>query len=355
MLFGYPIEAVTNNNWLHECLVEILSSLHDDIRLARVSPEWPDIIPEQFRERLKNRDGLRDRLETYRTELSKLSQIELNLVYQALIEQNQIAELLSSQCDCQIVSDLPPGIQSSTRDLFHFAFTLLTSLGIRDEHYKVIHTSLGYHVCPFCGCEYFDAPQSRREALDHFLPESAYPLAAANLHNLVPMGDKCNSGYKRDQDLLWGNDGRRRKAFNPYRHQGVKVSLENSVPFAGRDGKLPNWVIDFEPDCEEVSTWNEVFRVRERFVRDVLDVLFMRWLADFASWYCSTRVDYPPDDVSELTDAIQRYAVHLEDHGFRDRMFLKAATFRMLQKQCQLGNQRLVGLITGIVTARMQK
>lgn len=354
MLFGYPIEAVTYNNWLHECLIEILCLLHDDIRHARRPVEWPEIIPERFREKLKSRVGLKDRLEKYSVALGTLPQARQDSVYQALVGQNQIAELLSARCDCQTISDLPLSMQSSIEDLFHFAFTLLSPLGIRDIHYETIYESSDNHVCPFCGCEFFDAPGAPREALDHYLPESRYPFAAANLYNLVPMGNKCNSRYKLAQDILWGSCNRRRKAFNPYDQTRMQISLDNSVPFAGKDNRLPNWVIDFVPDCEEVATWDDVFSIRERYTRDVLDVSFKSWLDDFGDWYCSTLASNPPDDIDELLDALERYSGYLEKQGFREGIFLKAATFRMLRKQCQLGDQRLTRLVQGVVAVRMQ-
>ncbi len=353
MLFGFPIEAVTNNNWLHECLIDILCLLHDDIRFARISPKWPQIIPARSREKLKSRVGLKDRLEKYRVELGNLSQAERDRVYQAIVGQNQLAELLSARCNCQTISDLPSGIQSSIEDLFHFAFTLLSPLGIRDTHYKTIYESSDYHICPFCGCEYFDAPGSPREALDHYLPESKYPFAAVNLYNLVPMGNKCNSRYKLAQDILWGTSSRRRKAFNPYNHARMQISLDNSVPFAGKDNRLPNWIIDFVPDCEEVATWDDVFSIRERYVRDILDASFNSWLDDFGNWFCSTRTPFPPDDINILTDALERYSGYLEKQGFREGVFLKAAAFRMLRRQCQLGNQRLIRLVQGVVVTPM--
>ncbi|HRA67253.1 MAG TPA: hypothetical protein PL187_14590, partial [Caldilinea sp.] len=286
--------------------------------------------------------------------LSSALRWQLGLL-KTLNEQNQIAGLLSMRCSCQTISDLPTDVQESISDLFHFAFTLLTPLGIRDVHYQAIYSATKYHVCPFCGCEYFDAPKSRREALDHYLPESEYPFAAVNLYNLVPMGNKCNSRYKIAQDILWGKGGMRRKAFNPYNHSVVQISLDDSEPFAGKNGQIPRWVIGFEPDCDEVSTWNDVFEIRDRYVRDVLDDSFKSWLDDFANWHCSVLAPSAPNDISELTDSLERYFGYLVEYGFKDRVFLKAATFRMIQKQCQLGNQRLINLINRTVLGRLSQ
>lgn len=353
MLFGYPIAAAQNNNWLHECLVELLTSIHRDLKARKVAPNWPEIIPERFRDRIQSRTGLKERLLEYRTSLLTLNETDRDLVLRALIEQNQIAALLSMQGDCQTLSDLPCGIQRPVKALFEFAFLLLSSLGVRDAHYLAIYNSTADHVCPFCGCEYLDAPQMPREALDHYLPESEYAFAAANLFNLAPMCNKCNSRYKLARDPLRREGGKRRKAFNPYSHQGISVVLDNSQPFCGRDHKIPEWVIDFVPDSEEVSTWDDIFKVRERYIHNVLDDCFIGWLGDFANWYCSLGKSKVPSDISQLADCLERYFTYLDGQGFKDRVFLRAATFRMIQRRCLLGDQRLVRFLLGLLNQRL--
>jgi hypothetical protein len=225
---------------------------------------WPAIIPEAHRTKLSGRHGLRDRLHTYQDVVEALNDHELNQVIDALNEQNNIPSLLSNACNCETIDDLPESIRQPVKELFTFAFGLLKDLGIRDRQYEIIYSQTLYHVCPFCGFEYFDAPGAPREALDHYLPESRYPFAAANLCNLVPMGNKCNSRYKLAQDILHNDDGTRRKSFYPYENRSVRITLDNSEPFAGNQGlfPLPLWRIDFEPNSEEVVTWDTVFCIQ---------------------------------------------------------------------------------------------
>lgn len=339
LLFGYPTEA-TEDNWIHDCLSEILESIHSGLKTAKGPPGWPEIVPEQYRTRLTNHRGLRDRLLTYQEALGMLGPGEQDEVLQAVGTQNEIGSLLSRASDCAAITGLPGPIREPAKDLFHFAFMLLTPLGIRDHQYAIIYEASAYCVCPFCGFEYFDAPSAPREALDHYLPESKYPFAAANLRNLVPMGNKCNSRYKLAQDILFSNTGVRRRSFNPYNHAQIQLSLESSEPFAGKNGQLPRWEIDFYPNSEEVDTWAEVFSIRERYSRDVLDPCFKNWLALFGAWCrCSCN---QPGSPGELTEAIQRYCSYLEEWGFSDRGFLKAAVFRMLLRYCEQGNQRVI-------------
>ena len=165
------------------------------------------------------------------------------------------------------------------------------------------------------------------------------------------MGHKCNSSYKLAQDILYDNDGSRRKAFDPYNHAGIKVCLNNSQPFAGKAGTLPQWLIEFEPNTEEVTTWDTVFEIRERYKKNVLDEEFIPWLGGFYMWCKQSKITVQSDE--ELIDAIDGYASYFEFTGISDRAFLKAAVFRMLQKHCQLGDMRLILLIKDIVNGEV--
>ena len=349
MLFGYPISA-TATNWLHECLCEILCSIHASLHTATKPPAWPEIIPDRYRNKLQKRTGIKERLNTYQTTVEQLTIAEQERILQALHDQNEIALLLSCQRNCEAIADLPKLIREPVKELFEFAFKLLTDLEIRDKHYKVIYDAVPSHTCPFCGCENFDAPRIPREALDHYLAESKYPFAASNLRNLVPMGNKCNSRYKLAQDILFRNDGTRRRSFDPYDCTGIILSLENSQPFAGTlttTGQVPRWQIEFEPNTEEVLTWDEVFHIRERYEKDVLDPKFKSWLDDFKRWCKSANI--VPNSDQELVDAIDRYATLYEEMGISDRAFLKAAVFRMLHAHCQNGDRRLISFIRAVI------
>jgi hypothetical protein len=345
VLFGYPIQAVTDN-WLHDCLQESLCQIYKDIQSGNAPREGLDLIPNQYQDRLKKYTSIHDKLTDYRKAFEQLDRTEQEQVLQMLREQKQIPDLLSGQCNCQTFVDLPEPIRIPIKNLFEIAFEKLTPLKLRDKQYKHIYDTASHHVCPFCGCEYFDAPGAPREALDHFLPESKYPFAAANLRNLVPMGNKCNSRYKLAQDILWNDNGTRRKVFDPYNHTYIRISLDRSQPFVGDRGN-PCWNIDFEPDCEEIATWDAVFKIRERYTRDVLNGSFRTWLSQFASW-CRSANLFPSSD-DQLINGLERYSVHLEDMGYQDHSFLKAATFRMLHRYCQQGNRRLINFIRGIV------
>ncbi len=347
MLFGYPASA-TANNWLHECLLEIIKIIHTGLREGQPLLEWPDIIPDSNRNRLRRRTSLRDPLKSYQQIVEALSKSDQERVLTALNEQNEISRLLSCACNCETIDDLPEAIREPIKTLFTNAYNLLTDFEIRDDHYQAIYKTIPHPVCPFCGYEFFDGTKAPREDLDHYLKKSTYPFAAANLQNLVPMGGRCNSAYKGVKDILRRNDGTRRKAFNPYDHIDVKISLENSRPFAGIDAEQPLWQVDFEPDCEEIETWDDVFEIRKRYVRDALEPSFKRWLGNFGSWVKSNYDSLPSAD-EELLLAIQEYIRNLKNMESTGHDFLREYVFQMLLKHCQQGNQRLLALVRDIL------
>lgn len=348
MLFGYPREA-TKGDWLHACLCRMLRAIHTAVAAGKAAPNWPAIIPEKHRENLETRKGLRSRLEAYAAAFSKLIPGDRAAVCRALSGQNRIRGLLAGSCSCQSAGQLPSGIRDELQDLSKEAFRLLGECGIRDDQYEGIYRSLQDKVCPFCGLEYLDAPSAPREDLDHYLPRSQYPFAASNTKNLVPMGGRCNSGYKGTTDVLW-DGGVRRRAFYPYDHAGVQVSLVGTLPFGGGDtGQHPQWTVSFVPESEEARTWDSVFRIRERYVRSVLEPEYESWLDRFAS-YCKSAGLAPSDDHG-LVDALDRFRRFLQDEGFSDRSFLKAAVFELLLHHCDQGDPRLIRLLRDIVSA----
>lgn len=350
MLFGYLINP-SPENWLHEYLYDILNSIHDSLKTEYALPTWPEIIPEKHRQKLQKRRGLKQKLNTYQTNLSQLTITEQDLILEALNEQNNISQLLScQQVYCKTIDDLPSAIREPIKNLFEFAFDLLAELEIRDLHYRKIYKTIPFRVCPFCGYEKFSSPEigSKREELDHYLLKKSYPFAGANLYNLIPMCHKCNSQYKHEENILYKKDGTRRKVFDPYNHtQMIQLSLNKSQPFEGNsleddEEPLPKWEIEFIPHSDEIDTWDDVFDIRGRYIRDQLNAEFSSWLEIFGGWYKIRNISGSAQD---LLNEINLYAQGLELEGFADEAFLKAAVFRMIYFHCQKGDPRLINLI----------
>jgi hypothetical protein len=292
---------------------------------------------------------LRDGGITYPEYVTELTAVQRVRVLTCLNQQNAIADLVSCASNCDCLDDLPNAIRTPAKNLFEFAFGLLTDLGVRDQHYAVIYNASRHHVCPYCCSEYFDAPGAPREDYDHFLASSRYPFAAANLRNLSPMGMKCNQRYKWIGDILRDDVGNRRRSFDPYANHQLRISLTNSIPFAQADGQTPDWRIDFVPDSPECMTWDSVFQIRIRLSRDVLNPSFRNWLADFAGWFVKRK---GVDDVSDrrIIDALREYAEDAEITGLTAREFLRAPVFQMIECHCSNGDNRLVQFTRDLVT-----
>ena len=195
MFYSYPATA-TSENWLHWCLMVMLVEVHDAVDAGNDPPDWPSSIPQQYREKIQPKHGIKAKLNTYSDTLKNLNATERSDVRETFIRQNQLKQLFRCHHNCKQIDELPTSIQEPIKNLLKQAFSLLTDFEIRDKHYRIIYERAEQKLCPFCGLEPFDAPGAPREDDDHYLPRSRYPFAGANLRNLVPMGSKCNGRYK---------------------------------------------------------------------------------------------------------------------------------------------------------------
>ena len=343
MLFGYPLAAV-QDNWFHDTVVLTLTEIHKRVDAGEPLPAWPDILPLPAREKLKNRHGLKDRFFQYSKAYTKLGKKNRARISQCLVEQNRIEELLNNTAECETLQNLPKSVQVHIANLFDFAFSLLSPLKIRDEQYRLILVGNTSQICPFCGIEYFDSLGAPREDLDHYLLQSSYPFAGVNLQNLAPMGEKCNKKYKKAQDILRGPFGRR-VAFYPFGAGLTRVSLVASQPFHGEDGRLPAWEVTFLPNSPQCDTWDEVFQIRTRYRRDVLDVHYDEWLRSFSAWCASTNFDAAQEKAVLVQEGLTRYLNLLSTMRLSGREFLRVIVFEMFIHHCVEGNQRLLDFL----------
>src|SRR4051812_14656008 len=99
MLFGYPI-AVTEANWLHECLFEMVRNALEAINAGGDPAPWPSCIPAAHRERLQRRSGLQDRLQAFFNAASALSDVERDIVIDAVTSQNNFPGVFDGYTSC---------------------------------------------------------------------------------------------------------------------------------------------------------------------------------------------------------------------------------------------------------------
>jgi hypothetical protein len=121
----------------------------------------------------------------------------------------------------------PGGFVNATDNLFTYMFRHLSTLKIegeciRDIQYKAIYSAAVDRIFPYCGLNYFCAPGAPRMALDHFLPISLYLFVGADLRNLAPTCDECNSRFKRRKDVIWAAMGIRLRTHKMF-HSGHEM------------------------------------------------------------------------------------------------------------------------------------
>lgn len=337
MLFSYPIEALAQN-WLNALAVDLMLAGMHAIDEGDEPAAWPDCLPEARRDMLAQRTGLRIKLEALFQGYAQLSLDEREDVRAAIVRQTALPSVFNDNAPCPTIESLPPSIRDPASALATYLFGQLSSIKegdgfLRDNQYSVIYAR-DINFCPFCGLNYFRAPGAPRHALDHLLPISKYPFAAADFRNLPPACDECNSTYKRAIDILIGEDGLRRRCCDPYFGPGFGITLEGSEFFKGNEIRgfvLPQWNINIvggEPD--RAATWDAVYQIKIRYARDILDAYFLSWISHYSKWFIAE--NGRDHDAATVAAEIPRYIECVVQDGYADRAFLKAEAFRLLDR-----------------------
>lgn len=324
-------------HWFQSFLLHLILEALSARTEKRQATNWLDFAPPEHLETLRKRRGLKQRYAALVANAKRLT------IAQANGWKNHLA---AATCYSQVLGgSLPhppaPGskeqFDDAVRSLFEFSFSLLGELPdtaaapvtIRDAMYERLYQSMPAAICPFCGLDHFDPPHPDmpRNAFDHYLAISRYPAFGAHLPNLVPMCARCNSSYKRDQDMLFDANRLARPCLDPYGTQVAKISLMNSSPFGGANGgQLPAWKVEFLPNLSVFETWDSVFKVRLRYSKSVLDSAYNSWLDAFSKWVKDGAIDV--SDNESASKALLRWS-HLSG-GLRDLEFLKRPMFEML-------------------------
>ena len=149
------------------------------------------------------------------------------------------------------------------------------------------------YVCPFCGLDKFKTRGGpRREDFDHYLHKSAYPLASANMRNLVPTCGTCNQDHKKAKDIL--ADG---VAFYPFAAiPEVMVEVDcKQYPMITKLGDKGTWSVKVElaksdaTVVPKMNAWNRVYSIKRRLEVEIQDYC-EEWMAEVSD-DCPHEVD----------------------------------------------------------------
>lgn len=347
MLRCYPIIS-THENWLHESLLEMIHSIHMILDAGNQVPDWVDLIPVGLNHSnassLKRLHGFKNRFELYINSVNSLPTGSRQYIYSTMTSQNNIAGLVQGVTYINRLSKRFADVFSAVDSLFDFAYEKLTDLEIRDRQYRIIIDSFSPSICPVCGIDRINSPAEARQDLDHYLAKSIYPFAAANLCNLIPMCSACNRTYKHKIDVLIDANKKRRKAYDPYNAPGVAICLNESIPFGGTGSTLPAWTIKFSPASEESETWDQVFCIRLRYSRYVLNSGFNRWISSFMN-KCRSNGYSTALSNEEVLDILIKHELSVQYENPVGIDFLKPQVFRMLIEHFRSGNARVIQFI----------
>lgn len=87
-----------------------------------------------------------------------------------------------------------------------------------------------------------------------------------------------------------------------------------------------------------------MFSVRERYRRDHFEPWYKGWVDTFVK-YARKRMEAYSDE--RLIDMLRSHEELMEEEGFGDRGFLKAAVFRMLRRHCEAGYEEALDHLRG--------
>lgn len=256
-------------------------------KLRSVTPHDPfhvdALFHPNFVARLNRSAELKKHLEKFFNAFKILYPLEKTAVLQQF-ENIQSVELwlsdVSLDADKIKNTNLPSTLREPCKKLFIYLYENTIGQALK-EHYNAIYdTLINNRYCPFCAIEQLPNKNDRKADYDHLLCKTDYPFLSVNMRNLIPMGERCNQIYKKEQDVLINNLGQRRQFLNPYKQQyNLRLDLSGSVLPTATD-RTPAWHITFYPSNDIVTAWSEVFNIKTRYA-DELTTQFNHWLDIF--------------------------------------------------------------------------
>jgi hypothetical protein len=328
MLFSFPFLPAPLGR-LHGSVCAFVRLLMSGARDGR-NFDARTCCPGELKDRVKASAELRGKLKTFYNAFLALGPADRSKVYRAFVATNQIARQLAGTAERFTVDDLPEAIRVPSRELFAVLYSTGFSRAKCHEHWALMHAALPIKVCPFCGLERLHNPSLLKQDYDHVLCQRLYPFPSTNLRNLVPTGVECNRIFKHETDVIF-DAGVRRLALYPFRDyaQTITVDLTGSTrPNPGvAEGQ---WLVRVLPDTQEIQTWVKVFKLIDRYAKDVFTEEYTTWREDFLIW---ARPQVAPPAQWTVPMVHERMTAYLATFGhnrFNDMRFLKQALFRFL-------------------------
>jgi hypothetical protein len=170
------------------------------------------------------------------------------------------------------------------------------------KHIKELRRSKEHLTCPMCGSKH-------RGTLDHYLPQSSYPIFCLYSKNLVP-ACKCNS--LRNDKLMGTSPGER--VLHPYfdnclSQRLVKAKFEDI-------GEVPRIVVELSVD----ETHPEYSAIKYHFENIVKKTAVVGYLGNLWSKLCQKPSLVIREFRHNITDRNQLRQILLEERGIVDEL-----------------------------------
>ncbi|MDQ8187678.1 hypothetical protein [Pelagicoccus sp. SDUM812002] len=293
MLYAYKYishSLETLQTYLDHLVLEVWCKADEAYSLDLLHPKLKEIVLDFYYDDAIEKDYLDGPIKTIYALFQDLSADQRNAIATAYRTNNDIESLCSDCNGCKpatysSITAISSRLSAELRKFYKSLFTevihrkaVYSRLGSLDEHFNEFRKVNKHSYCPFCGLYRLKGVyHQNREAYDHFLPKATYPFNSVNFKNLAPMCHECNSTYKlaknplispRNRDPIHSTDSRPRKAFYAYSETSPKVEITLELATGDIENLTPS---DIElsltsTDCdEEVSTWDDIFRIKERY------------------------------------------------------------------------------------------
>ncbi|GHV37843.1 hypothetical protein FACS1894179_00050 [Bacteroidia bacterium] len=204
-----------------------------------------------------------------------------------------------------------------------------------DKHYEEFFNRLPQtKTCPFCGIN--QLPTNYRADYDHIAAKSIYPISAICLKNIAPSCSECNQKYKRDLDIFYekvNDDSEIRRPFNyPYSSSlNIEVNFNGTIlPYTDINNFQGEWKINISPDNQAVKTWNDIYKIKNRYINDVLKVDYDTWVGEFIQELKDHKINI--NDCHQLKKYFIKHFIRYTKNKLQKRYILKSALFKYFYK-----------------------
>lgn len=238
---------------------------------------------------------------------------------------NRIPELCSGTLSPISLDDLPDVVGQDMKPLLVRFYDYLIDLaevpGDKLDYYNQLRlANTEFKFCPCCGLSPIESAETHyREDNDHYLPKAEFPFASVNFQNLIPLCSKCNKKCKSTKNPFEAG----RVSFYPFdtTHTSIEVSIsildEPNLDY--RTLRVNDIEIKFNNDINKISTWDWLFRIKERYNEEVREFSKTELRIIANRIYKSKKRKQGLSYEQVLEDVIEEYEIDL----FGDRKFLK--------------------------------